>query len=223
MKIFDVYLEDRLKQLDIEIQYLSQRDTFSVFNRLYITCAMNQIEILKTIYPESAVYIESKLTKLIETVYNEFSNTIYLKAEVDFESKVETSGITKEIEIALSNEGLTEEVFTQASDRLELTVALLDYFTARVLGEPNFEIEMGAIVTGTFKQCYEQVNFVANLVVDIRETLIILTGLTDVKCQMTIEASIGLFSYRRFIDMDDLTLGDFDDMPMFEVDYIEIE
>ena len=92
MQTFDVYLKKRLTEIDVIISQLVQRDTFTLYNYLYLLCSLSELELLKTITGEASMELDARILYLEERVHEYMNSEMYLSAMADFSSQVTTGG-----------------------------------------------------------------------------------------------------------------------------------
>ena len=209
-----------MRQIEVALQHLSQRDTLSIFNRLGVACEMLQYNLLKKIEPESSVALSTELDQFLATVYDSLNSALYISGSTELSSEVRTSGVT-ELMIDIGNSGITEESFTKAENSFAVSVDVLDYYTSRSLGAAEFVAVISTVAPDIVTECYEKISQVLRVIaeVDIIETSFVALNGTGFGISAT--AEIELHAYRKLSDMDDFTLGDFEDMTIYEVDYLD--
>lgn len=87
MQTFDVYLKKRLTEIDVIISQLVQRDTFTLYNYLYLLCSLSELELLKTITGEASMELDARILYLEERVHEYMNSEMYLSAMADFQAK----------------------------------------------------------------------------------------------------------------------------------------
>lgn len=101
--------------------------------------------------------------------------------------------------------------------------SLGDYALKKVLHDVESEMSLNSETTDLFdlKKYIDIDNSLFSLV-DITGVLISLIHSAQSEMVLSCEASIGLKRYRKLSEMDDLTLADFDNMTLREIDYVII-
>lgn len=98
-----------------------------------------------------------------------------------------------------------------------------DYVLKKVLHDVDYEMSLGSETTDLLNlKKYIDVEDSLFSLVDITGVLISLIHSAQSEMVMSCEASIGLKRYRKLSEMDDLTLADFDNMTLREIDYVII-
>ena len=305
MQAFDVYLKQRLTEIDVIITQLVQRDSFSMYDLLYLFCSMDEIEVRKSLKIDTSMTIDSQLDNILEIVAEKIRNELYLDADMDLLNQVVTSGTTEMVSFA-SELDVTEKTFTGSDSVLEISVEPLDYYIAHSFGKAEFDmnlltneldtlkygfekiinqvelsanIDFASTKNADFEECkmfldidpmdifylltiagktstylsaspiekyilkkilygvdvnmylsastdidwqlkmFAEIDNSLNLLADMTEVLIQLISVES-KMYLDCEASAGLKRYRLLAEMDDLTLSDFDNMTLNEVDYV---
>lgn len=307
MQTFDVYLRKRLTEIDVIITQLVQRDTFTMFDWLYLDCSLDDIEIQKRLEADSMMFLHSDMDNILETVHEFVKNDLYLNGEIAFLSKT-LIGVEAGLVLSASETDALEKSFTGGESYLEILVDALDCYIAHSFGSVEFDMFLSANQLNTFKygmEVFDEIfelssdidfssikitngfdnvmnigidptnifymltagcrsttylsaknvdeytlakvlynacselylgltaekDFELTKYLDVQNALELITDITDVLIQLVesqsetyldCEASIGLKRYRLLSEMDDLTLSDFDNMTLHEVDYVII-
>ena len=305
MQTFDVYLKKRLTEIDVTITQLVQRDSFSIYDWLYIFATMDDIEVRKSLKVDASMFLDTTMDDILEIVAEKIRNELYLDVDMDLLNQVVTGGKTEMVSFA-SELDITEKTFTGSDSVLEISVDPLDYYIAHSLGKVEFdmnllvseldtlkysfekiinEVELSAnvdfasvknvdvdeaemfidveptdifylltiagkavtylsaspiekyilkkVLYGTESEMYlsasTDVDWQLQMFIEIDNSLNLLADMTEVLIQLIsvqaemyldCEASAGLKRYRLLAEMDDLTLSDFDNMTLNEVDYV---
>lgn len=99
MELYDVYLKQRLTEIDVIITQLVQRDAFSMYDWLNIFATMDDIEIRKALKIESEMFIDVSMHDILKIVHEQIVSEMYLDTDVDLLKQTMASG---ESEIVLS-------------------------------------------------------------------------------------------------------------------------
>lgn len=166
MYTFDVYLKQRLTELDVIITQLVQRDSFSVYDLLYIICEMGDVELLKNLKIENTIIPDAKMDNLLEIVFEKIRNEAWIDADMALLDKVIAGGETEMVSFA-SELDIIEKMFTDVDSSLEISVDPVDYHIARTFGNVEFDMEMLVNELDTFKYSYEQIQSDLELLSDV--------------------------------------------------------
>lgn len=307
MQSFDVYLKKRLTEIDVTITQLVQRDSFSIYDWLYIYATLDDIEVRKSLKVNASMTLDTMLDDILEIVAEKIHNELYVDVDMDLVNQVITGGET-EMVLSASELDTIEKSFTGGDSSLEIAVDPLDYYIAHSFGKVEFDMKLLVNELDTLKYSFEKIvadmelsadiDFAsiknigldesemfldvdpmnifylltiagkaitymsaspiekyilkkvlygvesemylsANTDIDwqlqkfigIDNSLNLLADMTEVLIQfvsgqsemyLNCEASAGLKRYRLLHEMDNLTLSDFDDMTLEEVDYVII-
>lgn len=167
------------------------------------------------------------MTGQVETLkksLERFQTDLTLNADVVFASqkKVELDDISMYLDIAPTDIFYLLTVGGNAITNLYAT-SIDDYALKKVLHDVECEMSLGSETTDLLNlKKYIDVEDSLFSLVDITGVLISLIHSAQSEMVMSCEASIGLKRYRKLSEMDDLTLADFDNMTLREIDYVII-
>lgn len=308
MELYDVYLKQRLTEIDVIITQLVQRDAFSMYDWLNIFATMDDIEIRKALKIESEMFIDVSMHDILKIVHEQIVSEMYLGTDVDLLKQIMASG-ESEIVLSADEMDILEKSFISGDSALEIYASPLDYYVALLLGNAKFDMTMFAEELDTLKYSIDKfenelyisadTEMASKKMIDVDEIAMFLdvaptdifyllhisgeamtylyadmvddlvlknvlhdpefetwldidmeqdfllkkfTGMEDVlnvfanivetiiqfiqpitaDMYLDCEASAGLKRYRLLYEMDDLTLSDFDNMTLEEVDYVII-
>lgn len=165
MAIYDVYLQNRLTEMDAIITQLVQRDSFSAYNVMYLFCSMEELKLYKTMSGETSMEINVQLNHLLKTVKELMNSRMYLSARADLSSQV-FSGGQVDLEMQVSQTDIREESFTGGSSVLEIFTAPLDYYIAHSFGTVDFDIQLEADWLSLVKEGFERIESEIQLLID---------------------------------------------------------
>lgn len=166
MAIYDVYLQNRLTEMDAIITQLVQRDSFSAYNVMYLFCSMEELKLYKTMSGETSMEINVQLNHLLKTVKELMNSRMYLSARADLSSQV-FSGGQVDLEMQVSQTDIREESFTGGSSVLEIFTAPLDYYIAHSFGTVDFDIQLEADWLSLVKEGFERIESEIQLLIDV--------------------------------------------------------
>lgn len=154
MQTYDVYLKRRLTEIDVIIHELVQRDTFTMYDWLYLDCMLSDTEIRKAINVESKTILNTSLDNFLEYVHEIIRNEAYLNTECGLVNQANANG---ETEMVLSTDeiDILEQSFTGGDSSLDISVAPLDNSVARSFGNVNFDMQLYMNEVDTLKTCFE--------------------------------------------------------------------
>lgn len=141
MHTFDVYLKERLTEIDVIITQLVQRDAFSMYDWLYILCSMDDLQILKNLNAEAGMTINSSVGNLLEIVYEQIKNELMLEADLDLIEGTFSNFDSEMVLWADEIDALSLD-FTGGDSSLEISVDKLDYYIARSFGNVEFDMDL---------------------------------------------------------------------------------
>ena len=169
MQSFDVYLKQRLTEIDVIITQLVQRDSFSMYDLLYLFCSMDEIEVRKSLKIDASMSIDSQLDNILEIVAEKIRNELYLDVDMELLNQVVTSGETEMVSFA-SELDITEKSFTGIDSSLEISVDELDYYIAHSFGNVEFDMTLLANELDTIKYSFEKILSDLELSADVNFT-----------------------------------------------------
>lgn len=155
MQTFDVYLKKRLTEIDVIISQLVQRDTFTLYNYLYLLCSMSELELMKTFTGEASMELDATITKLEERVHEYMNSEMYLSAKADLFSQVTTGGNT-EMVLSVDVINAIKKDLISSESVLEISVDPLDYYIAHSFGTVDFDMMLVADQLECSKEGFEK-------------------------------------------------------------------
>ena len=155
MQTFDVYLKKRLTEIDVIISQLVQRDTFTLYNYLYLLCSMSELELMKTFTGEASMELNAILTNLEERVHEYMNSEMYLSAKADLFSQVTTGGNT-EMVLSVDMINAIKKDLINSESVLEISVDPLDYYIAHSFGTVDFDMMLVADQLECSKEGFEK-------------------------------------------------------------------
>ena len=155
MQTFDVYLKKRLTEIDVIISQLVQRDTFTLYNYLYLLCSMSELELMKTFTGEASMELDAIITKLEERVHEHMNSEMYLSAKADLFSQVTTGGNT-EMVLSVDVINAIKKDLISSESVLEISVDPLDYYIAHSFGTVDFDMMLVADQLECSKEGFEK-------------------------------------------------------------------
>lgn len=157
MQTFDVYLKKRLTEIDVIISQLVQRDTFTLYNYLYLLCSLSELELLKTISGEAKMELDVKILFLEERVHEYMNSEMYLSAKADLLSQVTTGG-NAEMVLSVDELNAIKKDLISSESILEISVEPLDYYIAHSFGTVDFDMMLVADRLEFLKEGFEKFN-----------------------------------------------------------------
>lgn len=157
MQTFDVYLKKRLTEIDVIISQLVQRDTFTLYNYLYLLCSLSELELLKTITGEASMELDARILYLEERVHEYMNSEMYLSAMADFSSQVTTGGSAEMVLFADAIDAIMKDLISSESV-LEISVDPLDYYIAHSFGTVDFDMSLLTDQLEFLKEGFEKFN-----------------------------------------------------------------
>ena len=155
MKTFDVYLKKRLTEIDVIISQLVQRDTFTLYNYLYLLCSMSELELMKTFTGEASMELNAIITNLEERVHEYMNSEMYLSAKADLFSQLTTGGNT-EMVLSVDMINAIKKDLISSESVLEISVDPLDYYIAHSFGTVDFDMMLVADQLECSKEGFEK-------------------------------------------------------------------
>lgn len=150
MQKFDVYLNRRLTEIDVIITQLVQRDAFSMYDWLYLDCAMDMFEMRKHLEAYSSLLLDVNINDLLEKVHEIIYSDLYLNVDVALLNRM-ISGGEAELVLSASEIDTLEKSFTSGKSFLEISVDTLDYYIAHSFGSVEFDMILSVSELNTFK------------------------------------------------------------------------
>lgn len=186
MQSFDVYLKQRLTEIDVIITQLVQRDLFSIYDWLYLFCSMDDIEVRKSLKIDTSMTIDTQLDNILEIVAEKIRNELYLNADMTLLNQVVTGAETEMVSFARELD-VTEKSFTGVDSVLEISVDELDYYIAHSFGNVEFDMKLLANDLDTLKYSFEKIENELKLLANVD-----FTSLKDV----------GNYNFDMYLDVD---------------------
>lgn len=155
MQTFDVYLKKRLTEIDVIISQLVQRDTFTLYNYLYLLCSMSELELMKIFTGEASMELNAIITNLEERVHEYMNSEMYLSAKADLFSQVTTGGNT-EMVLSVDMINAIKKDLINSESVLEISVDPLDYYIAYSFGTVDFDMMLVADQLECSKEGFEK-------------------------------------------------------------------
>lgn len=155
MQTFDVYLKKRLTEIDVIISQLVQRDTFTLYNHLYLLCSLSELELLKTITGETGMELDARILYLEERVHEYMNSEMYLSAQADLLSQVTAGGNAEMVLYAEELNAIKKDLISSEAI-LEIFVEPLDYYIAHSFGTVDFDMMLVADQLEFLKEGFEQ-------------------------------------------------------------------
>ena len=186
MQTFDVYLKKRLTEIDVIITQLVQRDSFSIYDWLYIFATMDDIEVRKSLKVDASMILDTKMDDILEIVAEKIRNELYLDADMDLLNQVVTGGET-EMVLSASELDVTEKTFTGGDSVLEIAGDPLDYYIAHSFGKAEFDINLLVNELDTLKYSFEKIISEIELSANIDFASIKNTGLEECKLLLDVD------------------------------------
>lgn len=166
MQTYDVYLKRRLTEIDVIITQLVQRDSFAMYDWLYMYCTMGDIEIRKNLNIDSSMIINASMEDLLEIVHEKVNSNMYLDAYADLLNNVLESCETG-MELSADELDILEKSFTGGDSVLEISVDPLDYSIAHSFGRVSFDMDIFTSTLETLKYSLEKFEEGMELTADI--------------------------------------------------------
>lgn len=157
MATYDVYLQNRLTEIDVIISQLVLRDTFSVYNVMYLLCSLEELKLYKSLSMQTSIELDAKLIYLLKTIHELMNSKMYLKAKVDLSSQV-FSGGNVNLEMRVDKVNIQEKTFTGGTSVLEMFTEPLDYYIAHSFGTVDFDMRLEMNQVKFIKEGFEQMN-----------------------------------------------------------------
>lgn len=155
MQTFDVYLKKRLTEIDVTISQLVQRDTFTLYNYLYLLCSLSELELIKTIAGYADMELNAEIFDLEEEVHELLDSKMYLNTMVDLSSQTTACGNAEMILFADAVKAIKKDLISSESV-LELSAKKLDYYIAHSFGTVNFDMRLIADRLEFLKRGFEK-------------------------------------------------------------------
>ena len=155
METFDVYLKNRLTEIDVTISQLVQRDTFSMYDYLTLTCSMSELEILKSIAVSADMRLAARVDETLKIAHEKIQSGMQLEAEAEL-LNVAMAEMNAGMVIDMDETGITEKSFAEVNNNLELSADRLDYYIAHSIGRVSFDSILSASTLDTGKKSIEQ-------------------------------------------------------------------
>ena len=165
-KTFDVFIKDRLTQLDITISTLISREGFSFFDKMVIDCAIKELEFLKQISMQSGMEIDVKLDELYTTVSALAKTAMVLDADLKLSQEdFVTVGAT--LELFTPPLGIVNGLVTDFQNSQVITFSLDNFDTGTSLGKGISNLILSTSKVETDKVSYLRPEIEMTLMTDM--------------------------------------------------------
>ena len=134
VRTFDVFIKDRLTQIDIVISTLVSREVFSFYDKMIIGCALRELDFLKEIEILSGMEIDLELERLHAMVSALAKTSLVLNNSLDLSQSDSVSGAIK-IEISPLSFGIVNDLQTKFQSSKNITFNLDNFDTGLSLGK----------------------------------------------------------------------------------------
>lgn len=185
MQSFDVYLKKRLTEIDVIITQLVQRDSFSIYDWLYIYATLDDIEVRKSLKVDASMILDTTMENILEIVAEKIHNEFYVDVDMDLVNQVITGGETEMVSFA-SELDVTEKSFTGGDSSLEIAVDPLDYYIAHSFGDVEFDMQLLVNELDTLKYSFEKIINDAELLADIDFSSLKNVGVEDINLYLDV-------------------------------------
>lgn len=185
MQSFDVYLKKRLTEIDVIITQLVQRDSFSIYDWLYIYATLDDIEVRKRLKVDASMILDTTMENILEIVAEKIHNEFYVYVDMDLVNQVIAGGETEMVSFA-SELDVTEKSFTGGDSSLEIAVDPLDYYIAHSLGDVEFDMQLLVNELDTLKYSFEKIINDAELLADIDFSSLKNVGVEDINLYLDV-------------------------------------
>lgn len=155
MYTFDVYLKNRLHEIDVIITQLVQRDTLTMYNILYLYCEIAEVNMLKSLKINSDMELQAKIEQILETVYEKLDSISYLDCDIDMTEKVLTGGSTG-MTLSVEEFSAIEKDLISCQSEMYLSVSPFDPFYTLSLGKSDMEMELRLDKMNFLKEGFEK-------------------------------------------------------------------
>ena len=191
---FDVFLKDRLGQIDVMVSGITYYDTFSAENKMILDGCLTALEAWRLIAGASGSVLTADIDGLIKTCYEKINAIVDIDTNVSFEKYTTLPNMDGGIALSQEKVNLLNMIyFGEGASAFEVTVSPVALSTGRPLGggsssmviddalemlthvfvfRPKNYIEIGTSTPETFKQTYTpSIETIVCSTVEIREFL----------------------------------------------------
>lgn len=221
MEIFDVYLRNRLTEIDVAIKQLTQVETLSLYDYLTILCSIEELTLISFAMPNSVI-MESDFD--VEQMLEIASELLELDAVFDVDvALLKKSMVDFDCEMVadVDSFSLFRQERIEGCNDLELFVDQLDYYIAHGLGTFIGDFDFLVNELETTEYSFEKITDSLELFVELEEGLYAPFEFNQ-DAVMFCEASVGMKRYRKLEEMDNYNLSDLDDQTLHDLDFIII-
>lgn len=152
---YDIYLRKRLTEFDLIIRNLPYRDGLIVYNRMYLDAMVNYLHLQKYIIGENDTVLTSEIDRLLEEVFNVFSNGAELDASVQLFAGKPIGGETETV-LATNIDELQERTFDTFQNFTHLVSGALLYDLGKSIGSGETEMKLSTKSAETLKEAFEK-------------------------------------------------------------------
>lgn len=152
---YDIYLRKRLTEFDLIIRNLPYRDGLIVYDRMCLDAMVNYLHLQKFIIGDSDTTLSSEIDRLLEEVFNVFSNGMELSASVQLFAGKPISGSTGAV-LSTDIGELQERTFDVFNNFTSLVSGALLYDLGKSIGSGETEMKLSTKSAETLKEVFEQ-------------------------------------------------------------------
>lgn len=153
----DVMVRGRLSECDMVIQNLPYRDRITVYATLYLDAVIDYLCLQKLIVGKHNMAIQAEIDRILERVFNEFTNNSSLAAELSATMN-QATGVSSGLILKTLDLGVQEESFAAAPAFMNLTSAALHYDLQKLFNTDGAKMTLTTRGADTVKTAFEKFN-----------------------------------------------------------------
>lgn len=222
MKNLDVYLKSQIHNIDVYLRELALRTELTAYNRLVIYTQMAAVLLYKYVVAENQWDFSTEVSDAYLTLYN------IMRQQAEFSSKAEAFSVLfakfpgEDLLLETKNAAVMTKMHADISAFLDLSVqliktpTLISYSKAQDEFELQTALESGsAVITAHagFTEVMEFTNRISGII-------LLYTLVSNEFSMETRAAATFITRYRRFLDMETLTLEDIKNRAMKELVFV---
>lgn len=152
---YDIHLRKRLTEFDLIIRNLPYRDGLIVYDRMYLNAIVNYLHLQKYIIGDTDTVLTSEIDRLLEEVFNIFSNGAELDTSVRVIAGKPISGSTS-VALRPDIDELQERTFDTFKNLTHLLSDAVFYALDKSIGSGKTEMRLSTKSSETLKEAFEK-------------------------------------------------------------------
>lgn len=157
MQTYDVYLRNRITEINVFITNLLSRDLLYIYNKLYLSCSRLGIELTKQFQANSNLILNILIDSMTKNICETINNELKIDVDVDLSSQFST-----DIDFNTICEFICPKIIHGYcygyESNMEFKVDPLDFYIGHSLGSATLAMKLEAEIKNSLKTCFENFN-----------------------------------------------------------------